>query len=159
MYQFQLFSLNLERGFMPVAIPQVRHPAKSAYSDAMSLLGQMHEAIARPTINRDHLQNLSDQISTLMMAQLTPAVDERFLTHFTGEESRILQYLADRAGKAVSKSALLEACAWHRGAELPQEKVIQVFVCWIRRKIVAHNLPYRLETVWGIGYRLVKLEA
>ncbi len=61
--------------------------------------------------------------------------------------------LALRKGTTVSKETLFESL--YDGRDEPGEKVINVFVCKLRKKIAAanHGESY-ITTNWGGGYRL-----
>lgn len=68
----------------------------------------------------------------------------------TGSERRIFGALMAR--DLASKEHLLAACCANHGmAEQPELKIVDVFICKLRRK-----LPdgVTIETVWGQGYRL-----
>jgi DNA-binding response OmpR family regulator len=71
---------------------------------------------------------------------------------FTGLERRILGALAG-SESPVSWWEIIETIypdADHR----PSEGVVRVKICTLRKKLKA--LPYRIETVWGRGYRLIQ---
>jgi DNA-binding response OmpR family regulator len=71
----------------------------------------------------------------------------------TQKEFRILQYLAMRAGKAVSRDALIEKM-WAED-ELGSDKNVAVYIRRIRQKIERDpDLPEILLTVRGFGYRV-----
>lgn len=66
-------------------------------------------------------------------------------------EFALLVALARRRGAVVSRADLLDAVWGDAGAGDPRK----VDACMAKlRRIVAHT-PIRIETVWGIGYRLV----
>jgi two-component system cell cycle response regulator CtrA len=118
----------------------------------------MYQALDKPIVDRYEMQDLTDRVSTLVMAQITPGIDMSFLAlGFTRSESLLLQFLESRLGNAVVKSALLQAITFYRGSD-PEIKIVDVFICKIRKKLLSLGLPYEIETVWGQGYRLVKLE-
>lgn len=74
----------------------------------------------------------------------------------TGKERAILNALAMRLGKVVSKEALMHHL--YGGMDEPEIKIIDVFVCKLRTKIrnVFPGAEVYVETVWGRGYRLTK---
>jgi two-component system cell cycle response regulator CtrA len=66
-------------------------------------------------------------------------------------ECAMLQELARKAGQTLSKSDLMDAL--YPGEDVPEQKVIDVYVCKIRRKIMeATGGLDCVETVWGRGY-------
>jgi two-component system cell cycle response regulator CtrA len=71
----------------------------------------------------------------------------------TNKEYNILEILAFRQGKVVSKEALLDQL--YGGLDEPEPKIIDVFVCKLRKKL--HNLSGGknfIGTIWGQGYTL-----
>lgn len=72
-------------------------------------------------------------------------------SHLTKLECRLLEEVLTRGGKTVSKEMLLSAMYADRVDE-PELKIIDVFVCKVRRKLGEHG-PKIIETVWGQGYR------
>jgi len=71
----------------------------------------------------------------------------------TPKEFAILELLALRKGNIVSKDMLLNHLYGEMGE--PHVKIIDVFVCKVRRKLrqLADGQDY-IRTVWGGGYRL-----
>lgn len=71
---------------------------------------------------------------------------------FTDKEFDLLALLASNEGKVFSKSELLDSLypSW---INRPEQKIIDVFVCKIRKKIARlADGENCLETVWGSGY-------
>jgi two-component system, cell cycle response regulator CtrA len=77
----------------------------------------------------------------------------------TQREFQLVELLALRQGSTVTKDALLTYM--YGGLEEPDAKIIDVYICKIRRKIeaVAPHLNARIETVWGRGYVLKAMHA
>jgi len=71
----------------------------------------------------------------------------------TGREYAILELLAIRKGATLSKEIFLNHL--YGGMEEPEFKIIDVFVCKLRKKLtdVLDGKNY-IETVWGRGYVL-----
>ncbi|MGD0866609.1 MAG: response regulator transcription factor [Rhizomicrobium sp.] len=69
----------------------------------------------------------------------------------TIKEYEILELLLLRRGATLSKSALIEHL--YSGMDEPEQKIIDVFVCKLRKKLSAatHGMNY-IKTVWGLGY-------
>lgn len=74
----------------------------------------------------------------------------------TPTEQQIFILLHRRLGSTVSKESMMEWLYSHR-LEAPEGKIVDVFICKMRRKMV--NVPWHIETIFGIGYRLLNLEA
>ena len=71
--------------------------------------------------------------------------------HVTGKEYQILELLALRKGTTLTKEMFLDHL--YGGIDEPELKIIDVFVCKLRKKIAAANEGECLiETVWGRGY-------
>ena len=79
-------------------------------------------------------------------------VDDRRL-HVTGKEYSILELLSLRKGTTLTKEMFLDHL--YGGIDEPELKIIDVFICKLRKKIAAATggLHY-IETVWGRGYVL-----
>lgn len=73
--------------------------------------------------------------------------------HLTSKEYSILELLSLRKGATLTKEMFLNHL--YGGMDEPELKIIDVFVCKLRRKIaeVAEGKNY-IETVWGRGYVL-----
>ena len=76
--------------------------------------------------------------------------------NLTPTEFRLLAYLAQHPGQALSRAQILNA-VWDMGAGLMDERVVNVHIRRLREKIeLDSSKPEILLTVPGIGYRLVK---
>ena len=66
--------------------------------------------------------------------------------------SQILELLALRLDKVVTREAILQHL--YGGMDEPELKIIDVFLCKVRRKFAAAAPDGRqfIETVWGRGY-------
>ena len=74
--------------------------------------------------------------------------------HLTGKEYQILEAIASGAGRTFSKEMLLNRL--YGGLEdEPEIKIIDVFVCKLRRKmeLIHPDAKSLIATVWGRGYR------
>ncbi len=69
----------------------------------------------------------------------------------TAQEFRLLRYLAERAGKVVSRTRLLEG-VWDVQYD-PGSNVVDVYISYLRAKIDKGREPL-LHTVRGLGYVL-----
>jgi two-component system, cell cycle response regulator CtrA len=74
---------------------------------------------------------------------------DQYRDRLTGKEFAILELLAANAGKTVTKAAILSHL--YGGLDEPEMKIIDVFVCKLRRKIGSECI----ETVWGRGYAII----
>jgi len=71
--------------------------------------------------------------------------------HLTGREYQMVELLALRGGMTLTKEMFLNHL--YGGLDEPEVKIIDVFICKIRKKLGA--AADQLETSWGRGYRLV----
>ncbi len=73
----------------------------------------------------------------------------------TGKEYQILEFLFVRKGATVTKNNFLNRL--YNGMDEPEEKIIDVFMCKIRKKlqeILGEVGREYIETIWGRGYVL-----
>jgi two-component system cell cycle response regulator CtrA len=75
------------------------------------------------------------------------------VVHLTYKEQAVLELLALRKGMVVAKEQFLNHL--YNGADEPEFKIIDVFVCKMRKKLydASGGINY-IETVWGRGYAL-----
>lgn len=71
----------------------------------------------------------------------------------------IVECLAKRAGRVVIDDALIDHLYGLRADGGPEDAraVIRVVLCKLRHQLP--QLGWRIETVWGVGYKLVVLPA
>ncbi len=73
--------------------------------------------------------------------------------HVTGKEYAILELLSLRKGTTLTKEMFLDHL--YGGMDEPELKIIDVFICKLRKKIAAMTGgEHYIETVWGRGYVL-----
>jgi len=73
--------------------------------------------------------------------------------HLTGKEYGILELLSLRKGTTLTKEMFLNHL--YGGMDEPELKIIDVFVCKLRKKLAAATGGENyIETVWGRGYVL-----
>lgn len=68
----------------------------------------------------------------------------------TNKEYAILELLMIRKGTVLSKEAFLNHL--YGGLEEPDAKIVDVFICKLRRKLIAAGAANVIETVWGRDY-------
>ena len=98
--------------------------------------------------------------SIIRTGNLTVNLDARTVeiagtpVHLTGKEYGILELLSLRKGTTLTKDMFLNHL--YGGMDEPELKIIDVFVCKLRKKL-SHASPEGInyiETVWGRGYVL-----
>jgi two-component system, cell cycle response regulator CtrA len=73
--------------------------------------------------------------------------------HLTGKEYAIIELLSRHKGTTVTREMLLDHL--YRGMDEPELKIIDVFVCKLRKKLAqVTGGNHNIETVWGRGYVL-----
>jgi two-component system, cell cycle response regulator CtrA len=73
--------------------------------------------------------------------------------HLTGKEYQMLELLSLRKGTTLTKEMFLNHL--YGGMDEPELKIIDVFICKLRKKISEVNRgDSYIETVWGRGYVL-----
>lgn len=71
----------------------------------------------------------------------------------TAREFAVLRLLVLRRGAVVRKQTMLSHL-YAQDSEEPDGKIIDVFVCKLRRKLAEAGGRDVISTVWGVGYRL-----
>src|SRR6202142_394576 len=97
--------------------------------------------------------------STIRTGKLVVNLDSRAVSvedhplHLTAKEYGILELLSLRKGTTLTKEMFLNHL--YGGMDEPELKIIDVFVCKLRKKIAtATGGEHYIETVWGRGYVL-----
>lgn len=123
------------------------------------LRGRIQSKLRRP-IDPD-LDFLTTQIEVASMVQAIPQLSDDDLVpdhsewadyQLTDRESQLASALKARFGKPVKKLALYDIVYPYESHQ-PNEKILDVWICKLRRKL--RNSPYGIETIWGRGYRMV----
>jgi two-component system cell cycle response regulator CtrA len=72
--------------------------------------------------------------------------------HLTGKEYSMLELLVLRRGVVLTKEAFLNHL--YGGMDEPEMKIIDVFICKLRKKLQQAGVDSMIGTVWGRGYVL-----
>ncbi|MGO8886904.1 MAG: winged helix-turn-helix domain-containing protein [Streptosporangiaceae bacterium] len=70
--------------------------------------------------------------------------------HLTGKEYQMLELLSLRKGVTLTKEMFLNHL--YGGMDEPELKIIDVFICKLRKKLRAATDHHHIETVWWRGY-------
>ena len=70
----------------------------------------------------------------------------------TGKEYSILELLVLRQGMVLTKEAFLNHLCG--GMDEPEMKIIDAFVCKLRKKLAQAGADNMIGTIWGRGYML-----
>jgi two-component system cell cycle response regulator CtrA len=96
--------------------------------------------------------------SRIEVGDLTVDLDTKIVAiagvelHLTGKEYQLLELMARRKGTTLTKEMILNHV--YGGMDEPELKIIDVFVCKLRKKFRAAGGHDYIETVWGRGYIL-----
>jgi len=96
--------------------------------------------------------------STLVVGELALNLGAREATvagtpiHLTGKEYAILELLMLRKGAVLTKEAFLNHL--YGGMDEPEVKIIDVFICKLRKKLARAGADNVIGTVWGRGYMM-----
>ena len=74
------------------------------------------------------------------------------VVHLTGKEYAILELLVLRRGMVLTKEAFLNHL--YGGMDEPEMKIIDVFICKLRKKLALAGADGLIGTVWGRGYMM-----
>jgi two-component system cell cycle response regulator CtrA len=80
------------------------------------------------------------------------------MLYLTGKEYAILEFFAMSRGKVLTKEMFLNHL--YGGIDEPEAKIIDVFVCKLRKKLEAalgEDGSFIIETMWGRGYMMRSL--
>jgi two-component system, cell cycle response regulator CtrA len=72
--------------------------------------------------------------------------------HLTGKEFAILELLVLRKGMVLTKETFLNHL--YGGMDEPEMKIIDVFICKLRKKLAQAGAGALIGTVWGRGYMI-----
>jgi len=72
--------------------------------------------------------------------------------HLTGKEYAILELLMLRKGIVLTKEMFLNHL--YGGMDEPEAKIIDVFICKLRKKLAGYAAGDLITTVWGRGYMM-----
>ncbi len=117
--------------------------------DKAELVARMQAVVRRskgysqPTLRVGDLQLNLDSREVLVSG--TPV-------HLTGKEYSILELLVLRKGMVLTKEAFLNHL--YGGMDEPEMKIIDVFICKLRKKLANAGAGSLIGTVWGRGYMM-----
>jgi two-component system cell cycle response regulator CtrA len=119
--------------------------------DKSELLARIHALVRR---SQGHAQSvIVTGPVAIDLAARTVEVDGRGVG-LTGKEYAILEMLSLRKGMTLTKEMFLTHL--YGGRDEPELKIIDVFICKLRKKLYLAGAPASgcIETVWGRGYSL-----
>ena len=113
------------------------------------LVARIHAVVRR---SKGHAQ------SVIKTGEITVNLDAKTVdvngcrVHLTGKEYQMLELLSLRKGTTLTKEMFLNHL--YGGMDEPELKIIDVFICKLRKKLQVAAGAHHIETVWGRGYVL-----
>lgn len=113
------------------------------------LVARIHAIIRR---SKGHSQSMirTGRVTVNLDAK-TVDVDGKAV-HLTGKEYQMLELLSLRKGTTLTKEMFLNHL--YGGMDEPELKIIDVFICKLRKKLAQAGASDLIGTVWGRGYVL-----
>ncbi|AJD83149.1 CzcR-like response regulator [Paracoccus phage vB_PmaS-R3] len=132
-------------------------PARSAKAMIGLILHAMQEMQGSHADEPDEEETTAKERLSFVVADnirdVSPLMTELGLTH---REARLFLILQRSAGQMCSKETLLTRLYHDQIDDAPDVKIIDVFVCKTRKKLIGSS--WRIDTIWGEGYRLVNTD-
>ncbi len=113
------------------------------------LVARIHAVVRR---SKGHAQSVikTGDILVNLDAKTVEVNNQR--VHLTGKEYQMLELLSLRKGTTLTKEMFLNHL--YGGMDEPELKIIDVFICKLRKKLQHSAGAHHIETVWGRGYVL-----
>ena len=107
----------------------------------MQAIVRRNKGFSQPSLRCGQLQINLDSRDVLVSGQAV---------RLTAKEYAILELLVLRKGMVLTKEVFLNHL--YGGVDEPEIKIIDVFICKLRRKLAEAGAPNVIGTVWGRGY-------
>ena len=113
------------------------------------LVARIHAVVRR---SKGHSQSIirTGDIAVNLDRKTVEVAGQR--VHLTGKEYQMLELLSLRKGTTLTKEMFLNHL--YGGMDEPELKIIDVFICKLRKKLKGAGDDHCIETVWGRGYVL-----
>ena len=113
------------------------------------LVARIHAIVRR---SKGHSQSVitTGKLVVNLDAKTVEVAGQR--VHLTGKEYQMLELLSLRKGTTLTKEMFLNHL--YGGMDEPELKIIDVFICKLRKKLQKAAGDHHIETVWGRGYVL-----
>lgn len=157
-----LFRIMHDAVFKELSITSIeaRHslPERSAKAILRLVLQSLYECesifIRKPDDASDQHRAEIEYLSGTNVDLLTDLMRSFSLSR---SEGRLLAILMNAKGHAIDYDTLHARLYADRTGDLPNVETVRVMICKLRQKLVGSQ--FRIETVWGVGFKLVTSEA
>lgn len=99
---------------------------------------------------RQEIEQLRERVRQLEDILAPPGTPIPLEWRLTGKEARVFAHLTTR--DVATKESIMLALYSDRADEGPEMKIVDVFICKMRKKIEPFGVT--INTVWGTGYSL-----
>lgn len=113
----------------------------------VELLARLRAIARRGSSPRSALMRVADLVLDPAARRVSRGSHE---IHLTRTEFRLLEFLIRRAGRVVSRDAIVGA-VWNFRQEI-EENTLDAFVCLLRSKVDKGFEPKLIQTIRGVGY-------
>src|SRR5262249_30688569 len=114
------------------------------------LVARIHAIVRRSKVHPPSIIQVGDLVINLDLKTVEVCAQR---IRVTGKEYQILELLTTRKGWPLSKENFLSYL--YGGIDEPQQKILDVFICKLRKKLKgASGGKDYITTVWGRGYML-----
>lgn len=110
--------------------------------------GLRDDLVAKLEEENDFLRERVRQLEEHLLS-----IDEKLIPvewALTGRESKVFRALVSR--EFATKEFIMEFLYSDRPNDLPEMKIVDVFICKMRAKLKPYSV--KIHTVWGSGYRV-----
>ncbi len=114
---------------------------KSEFIARLPAVVRRSKGFSQPTLRVGDLQLNQDSRDVLVAGRTV---------QLTGKEFAILELMILRKGMVLTKEAFLNHL--YGGMDEPDMKIVDVFICKLRKKLAQAGAGELIETVWGRGY-------
>ena len=115
--------------------------------DQQELVARIHAVVRRAKGFAQPTLSVGDLTLNLASREVTVAGTP---VHLTAKEYAVLELLTLRRGTVLTKEAFLNHL--YGGMDEPEVKIIDVFICKLRKKLAQAGADNLIGTVWGRGY-------
>lgn len=129
----------------------------SAQGDVPRICAELRGYLARKIGNDPVVERLTTQLE--VWSATAPTLCAYPELDLPRKEQQILNLLNSKPGRVFSRESIMNALYFDRADDAPEPKIVDVFITRIRNKLREKNMPVWIETLWGLGWRLVNKPA